>query len=85
LEFRAIDGRQIYTPVYLRVTLLNPSEIPQYEKIVTIKENVQKTINIAKVEPYFKDLLEQPNFADPPLQYEDAFIEYSQFLTELKT
>lgn len=63
---------------------MNPTEFPQFDKIAAIKENVQKTINISKVEPLFRDLLEQKSFADPPLQYEDAFIEYSQFISDLK-
>jgi hypothetical protein len=38
-------------PVYLKATLVNPKEKPLPEKIITLKDNIQKSINIGMVEP----------------------------------
>lgn len=67
-------------PIYLRVSLLNPESIPNAEKILTAKNGIQKVINIGLVEFPFSRLLLQKSFADPPMQFENSFIEFEEFL-----
>jgi hypothetical protein len=57
----------VYSPVYLKVTLKEHKEGEYPDKIVTVKDNIEKVINIGIVEPKFKDLLEQISYSEPPM------------------
>ncbi len=84
LDFRSIDGRSIMIPGYLKVSLEVNGQSQSKEKLVVIQDNIHKTINLGLVEPSFKELLVKSSFAEPPLQYQNAFIEYEEFLEQLK-
>ena len=67
------------------MNLFEPTASPMPDKIINLKENVQKTINIGFIESKFSDVLEEQSYSEPPMQYQDAFIEYEDFISQLIT